>query len=97
MNKLAFSLTGLKRLSLSNGEVTDASLLVVGQLLRQLTELELTQCVDVTDAGVMQLTGLLDMELLDAAGAPNVSEAAVTEVMACIEAQRQSAVAAQGV
>jgi hypothetical protein len=77
LNSIACSLMGLQRLSLSDAEVTDAPLMVVAMMLQQLTEVELTHCFDVTDAGVRWLARLPRLQVLDVGGASSISQAAI--------------------
>lgn len=89
--KLACNLTNLKRLSINGAtEVTDLSLVAVGQLLRQLTELELSNC-KLTDKGVQQLMGLPQLLVLEAMGVVDVSMDAVAAVLRAASSSRAAA------
>lgn len=78
LNSKACSLTGLRRLSLSDAEVTDAPLLVV---LQQLTEVKLANCSGVTDRGVRWLARLPILQVVDVGSGSAVSAGAVAAAL----------------
>lgn len=88
---LLFRLTGLKRLSVTAAQITDASVFAVGQLLKHLTELELTECLSVTNRSVAELTGLQHLAMIEAEDAPNISNDVVTRVVRTVYDRRQAA------
>eukprot|EP00883_Tetradesmus_obliquus_P014106 jgi/Sobl393_1/7109/SZX75725.1 len=64
---LVLSLTGLRKLSLRGSElVNDVSLVVISKALPQLTALNIEFCSRITDRGVLQMSGLQQLRLLEA-------------------------------
>ena len=73
----------LRSLDLSHTEVTDVGLRYIAQYLSQLSDLKLTKCWKVTDAGLAQLSSLENLTKLDLSSCKMVSNQGLIHINKC--------------
>lgn len=73
----------LKSLDLSGTEVSDVGLRYIAQYLSQLSDLKLSKCWKVTDAGCAQLTTLETLTSLDLSGCKMVTNQGLQHLAKC--------------
>jgi len=87
------NLAGLRRLSLSNTEITDVSMRYISQQLQNLSRLSVAGCQKVTDAGLVQvgdpaLNLSHSLVWLNMAGCKGVTDSGLVHVSRCTLLQR---------
>lgn len=73
----------LRSLDLSHTEITDVGLRYIAQYLGQLSDLKLTKCWKVTDAGLAQLSSLENLNKLDLSSCKMVSNQGLMHIIKC--------------
>jgi hypothetical protein len=73
----------LKRLDLSGTEVSDVSLRYIAQYLSQMSDLKLSKCWKVTDAGLAQLTTVESLTSLDLSQCKSITNQGLQHLTKC--------------